>query len=204
MKHSILCIGMLCGMVAGQSVNLTGTIVNQHEFPVESLTVSLLEADLTERTDENGEFHILEATFASGIPGTHQSMPSIEDGLITFSVNASGQPVSIELFEMNGAKATTVVNREFGSGSHRIPLNENLFRSSSSMKILVLKKGAEMYRFKLMQLGRGIHPVAELVSTHSQSLAQQASGQALDRLEIRRNGEIEVVIDIDNLVDDLQ
>ncbi|MBD3320565.1 MAG: hypothetical protein GF350_05650, partial [Chitinivibrionales bacterium] len=204
MKHCVVIFLGLSACVLAQGVNVTGTVVNQHEIPVESLTVTLLDAGLSETTDENGEFHLSGSTLASGVVAGQRSVPAIQNGRISFSVARSGQPVSVELFDLKGAKTATIVDKQFAAGEHRIPIQKDvLHRGASSILVLVVKKGGELYKFKLMRLGSGIQPVAELVSMNTQTPAKRASGKALDQIEIRRRGEIEATIDVDNLIDDL-
>lgn len=196
-------------LLFGQNIDLTGTVKNQAGEPVKNLALILVNAGLTETTDSGGRFEFNKMISAIENPALHQeSSVRLDGSWLLFSVAERAKKVTIELYTIQGAKVATILDRQLATGDHRIPISAPATnRVSSSIVLMVLRRGNQITRFQLMNIGNRYHIAAMksiVSSNHSESQAKKAATSGIiDTLIIERKDTVEMRMAISTYEDNL-
>ena len=182
-----------------QTINISGVIENQAEFPVKNMIVVLAEQGLKDTTNADGEFEIIgEVTSITNTYLIHKPEISFKGSNIILNLSDGTKPVSLDIYSLKGALVASVLkNKALPRGEHSIPLSQKLRNFSSSVLIGVARLGNDSYRFRLIKTGNAQFAIKNLngnnaMNNHS-SLAFNSS-RALDSLKFFRNVIIQEVI----------
>jgi len=169
--------------ILNAQIDLKGTIINQADFPVDSMEVALKGLGHKDLSDVDGKFQIA----VTDILVQNQkelAAPKFRGSHFIVPVTSGTKPVSIEVFNLKGAKVATVINKQLTAGEHTIPFNgSNLL--SSSVLVAVVKRGSDMAKFQIIKAGNSGFMVRDFtggVSDYSQTVAKSSPLPALDSL----------------------
>ena len=185
MKRAMFFGVFVCFLISALNaqIDLKGTIINQADWPVDSMEVALKGLGHTAMTDVEGKFQIA----VTGITTQNQkelSAPKFRGSHFIVPVTSGTKPVSIEIFNLKGAKVATVINKQLSAGEHTIPFNgRNLL--SSSVLVAVVKRGSDIAKFQIIKTGASGFMVREFaggVSDYSQTVAKASPLPVLDSL----------------------
>ena len=202
MKRAIIFGAFICFLISALNaqIDLKGTVINQADFPVDSLEVTLKGLGHTDMTDVDGKFQIA----VTGITTQNQKRlpaPRFRGSHFIVPVTASNQNVSVQVFNLKGAKLSTVT-KVLSEGEHSLPLLKNNRVASSSVLIAIVKRGSDLAKFQIIKTGANGYLLREFaggVSDYSQTLAKSSPLPALDSLQFIRSitveGEAEVFIE---------
>ena len=195
-------------------IDLQGTVINQADFLVDSLYVNLKGQGIEVMTDEEGKFQIA----TNGITTQNHNKPPaprFRGSHFIVPVTSNNQNVSVEVFNLKGAKLS-IVTKVLSEGEHSLPLLSNNKVVSSSVLIAIIKRGSNLAKFQIIKSGASGFLVREFaggVSDNSNALAKRSgSPPALDSIQfIRRlvvEGKqeefIEFTIPIEKWVDEFE
>lgn len=175
-----------------QTINISGTIVNQADFAVKDMIVVLAGQGLGDTTNVDGEFEITgQVTSITNTCLIHKPQISFRGSNITLNVSDGTKPVSLDIYNLKGALVASVLkNKVLHQGEHSIPLAHRMHNFSSSILVGVLKLGNDSYRFRLIKTGNAQFAIknftgSETVNNHSPFAF--SGSLALDSLKFFRN-----------------
>ncbi len=202
MKRAIFFGVFICFLISALNaqIDLKGTVINQADFPVDSLEVTLKGLGHSDMTDVEGKFQIA----VTGITTQNQKRlpaPRFRGSHFIVPVTTSNQNVSVQVFNLKGAKLSTVT-KVLSEGEHSLPLLKNNRVASSSVLIAIVKRGSDLAKFQIIKTGANGYLLREFaggVSDYSQTLAKSSPLPALDSLQFIRSitveGEAKVFIE---------
>lgn len=208
MKRAIIFGAFICFLISALNaqIDLKGTVINQADFPVDSLEVTLKGLGYSDMTDVDGKFQIA----VTGITTQNQKRlpaPRFRGSHFIVPVTASNQKVSVQVFNLKGAKLSTVT-KVLSEGEHSLPFLSNNKVVSSSVLIAIVKRGSDLAKFQIIKSGANGYLVREFaggVSDYSQTLAKSSPLPALDSLQFIRSitveGEAKVFIEFTHPID---
>lgn len=169
--------------ILNAQIDLKGTIINQADFPVDSMEVALKSLGHKDLSDVDGKFQIAITDIL--IQNQKElAAPKFKGSHFVVPVTSGTKPVSIEVFNLKGAKVATVINKQLSAGEHTIPFNgSNLL--SSSVLVAVVKRGSDLAKFQIIKAGNSGFMVRDFtggVSDYSQTVAKSSPLPALDSL----------------------
>jgi uncharacterized protein YkwD len=111
---------------AGQ-VNLTGTILDYANNPIQAATVSLASKKLSAQSDAKGKFSIIGQTAIDKHPLNNEmySVPQLNYNTLFFSVRDNTNDIRIDLFDCKGRYIRTVYHQKLPVGNYSIFLKES-------------------------------------------------------------------------------
>jgi len=212
MKKVFYCTSLLLflgvKLYAQNEIDLSGSIVNQADFPVENMIVTLVGQGLSDTSDSSGEFEILGDL--TGITTEYQKPKpdlKLNGSNIILSVPTGGEQVSLEMFNVKGARvATPLRSRVLGEGRHTIPIFQTGNHLSSSVLIAVVKLGSDISKFRIIKAGSRGYMVRSL---NGSSVGESAdpflrNPLALDSLKFIRIDSVEFTIPVSKWVDEFE
>ncbi len=196
---------MLVFMVAVVSdsageINITGTVVNQSEFPVSGLSVSLASGVSEDSTDSTGSFELYGETGVENVreKGIKEGRPFFaEKGCIVVNPGR----VRFDIYSLNGAHVTTLLSKGLRN-QKRIMLSDALPEGSASGSYIGrLQHENKGYSFKLIKVARGDVIISNLKTSALREVSSTGSIQesTKDTLIIMRDGEEEFRVPLDTL-----
>ncbi len=212
MKKVFYCTSLLLflgvTLYAQNEIDLSGSIVNQADFPVENMIVTLVGQGLSDTSDSSGEFEILGDL--TGITTEYQKpKPNLKlnGSNIILSVPTGGEQVSLEMFNVKGAcVATPLPSRVLGEGRHSIPFFQSGSHLSSSVLIAVVKLGSDITKFRIIKTGSRGYMVRSLNGSSGGESADPflRNPLALDSLKFIRIDSVEFTIPVSKWVDEFE
>lgn len=137
--------------ISRAQLNISGTVINQTDFPVDSLEVSLKKLGVKTLTDKDGEFEFivtgLQLNKLDIIPQVH-----FDGRRFIIPINSSAQHVSIDIFNVKGVKVATLLNRTLAKGDHSVQFNSSN-PLAASMLIALIRTGSSMTKMQLVKTG---------------------------------------------------
>ncbi len=194
---------------AQNQVTLSGTIINQADFPVKNMVVVLASQGFSDTSNADGEFEVTgEATSASYNMKKQKPALKFRGNNFLLSVPDGNNPVSMKVFNAKGVQVAAVMqNRVLSKGVHTLPVINNPSAISSSVLIAVIKHGADVYRFRIVKAGQNRFMIQETGAFNSNNAHHdQVAGipSDLDTLQFIRNDSVEFVIPVTKWVDEFE
>lgn len=158
-------------LYSGNIIHLAGTVSDLALKPVKSTIISLVKAGLSDTTDENGIFKIFDIVSpVNTYWKKEQKAPQIKGSQLVFSVLSTSQPVSLEVYNPKGAKVGTMLNSVLSEGEYSVSLHDyNLRNLSSSVFILVLKRGNNISRVQMINLNNRGFSISSIHNVNNSS-----------------------------------
>lgn len=207
--YSVVLLFFLNLTLYGQNeIDLSGSIVNQADFPVEDMIVTLVGQGLSDTSDSSGDFEIIGDL--TGITTEHQKPKpdlKLNGSNAILSVPVGGELVSLEMFNVKGARvATPLRSKVLGEGRHTIPIFQTGNHLSSSVLIAVVKLGSDISKFRIIKAGSRGYMVRSL---NGSSVGESAdpimrNPLALDSLKFIRIDSVEFTIPVSKWVDEFE
>ncbi len=147
-------------------VNLSGTIINQTDFPVKNMVVSLMENNFKDTSDVDGKFTV-RGEITSIVNSFQMNKPKLRCNGSNFKlvIPKGRQAVSLDIYNVKGAKVASVLrNKIFSEGQHSIPVFQNLNTVSSSVLIAVIKRGSDIAKFRIVKIGGNSYMIRDFAS----------------------------------------
>lgn len=179
-------------LFAQTPIDISGTVINQADFPVKNLMVLLAEQGLADTTDTNGVFEIIgEVTSITNTYLLHKPELNFRGSNVILNLSDGTKPVSLDIYTLKGALVVSVLkNKRLPQGEHSIPLAHQLRNFSSSVLIGMVKVGTDSYRFRLIKTGNMQFAVKNFTGNNiinPQSPHAFAGPFSLDSLKFFRN-----------------
>lgn len=191
-KYFSISLFLVSLLFAQTPINISGTIINQADFPVMNMFVVLAGQELKDTTNVDGEFEIIgEVTSITNTYLLRKPEMSFKGSNLILNLPDETKPISFNIYTLKGALVVSVLkNRVLNQGEHSIPLTHRLRNFSSSVLIGVVKLGSDSYRFRLIKTGNAQFAVKGFAGsniTSSQSTHAFAGSRGLDSLKFFRN-----------------
>ncbi len=205
---TILILFLIFTLYAQNEINLSGSIVNQADFPVENMIVTLVGQGLSGTSDSSGDFEIIGDL--TGITTEYQRPEpdlKLNGSNAVLSVPVGGEQVSLEIFNVKGTRvATPLRSKVLGEGRHTIPIFQTGKHLSSSVLIAVVKLGSDISKFRIIKAGTRGYMVRSL---NGSSVGESAdpimrNPLALDSLKFIRIDSVEFTIPVSKWVDEFE
>ncbi len=162
-----------------QSVSLSGTVFNTDQVAVKGAVVALQNGGLKDTTDANGAFSITgNAGVVSVIGRASSNMIMISNGAVKLVLEKATRVV-LSVFNSRGVLLNTVVDREFGAGSHSIDIQKE---NSAGLKLLRINIGSMTYQFRTIDLHCG--PAVSSASATPPATSLMKLSAAADSLKV--------------------
>lgn len=161
-----------------KALSVTGRVIDQTDSPIEGLVVKLPNLNLTDTTDQEGYFRLIDDP-NTGIYSENK-MPEHSIKLLGsrlyFSVNHITRQVKIEMFDLMGRLRAVVFNGEKNPGQYEIDINPLV-----NCKVIILKVsiGNKTRSFKIFQ-----NLISTGTKTSSDIKRTSAMEQITDSLQI--------------------
>ncbi len=190
---------------AQTDIDLSGTIINQADFPVENMIVKLVGQGLADTSDSSGEFEIM-GDFTGITAEFQRPKPDLKlnGSNAILSIPVGGEQVSLDLFNVKGSRvATPLRTRVLGQGRHTVPLFQSGNQISSSVLIAVVTLGSDITKFRIIKAGSRGYMVCSLSGgSAGESAGPMARNPlALDSLQFIRIDSVEFTIPVYKWVD---
>ncbi|HLV32297.1 MAG TPA: CHAP domain-containing protein [Chitinispirillaceae bacterium] len=180
-----------------QTVNVTGTIVNQADTPVEGIIVLLKHNQISDTTDENGAFHLLKnATTVLKNRRLFSEYLTITGDRLSILPDVRGRDITFELFSLNGVKLFSSNDLKPGQD-----ISVSRYLKTSKMHIGLIRIAGQTYKFTMIKMG---NKVVSRDMTDNSSQCFCRTGQIKgDTLSFVRRGDVEFEMFKTELVDDI-
>lgn len=198
MVKTILFLVSICLYGFTQTVNITGTVVNQADNPVEGMIVTLKFNQITDTTDENGAFHLLKnpVSISSEVRSLSELI-SINGNRLSIKHNFYSKDITFELFALNGVKLFSISDLKPGQD-----ISVSRYLKTSKMHIALISIADQTYQFTMIKLGN--NKIVYRDMTHRNTTSFFKSGQnGGDTLSFIRRGDIEYEVFKTELIDDI-
>jgi hypothetical protein len=198
-----LACGVLIVTSFAERITITGRLITKDSLLFSGATVVLKNAGLSTVSSDSGTFIL--KNDVTGISGSRRSEgaipPSLERGVLSFSLESPAQPVTVDLFSPDGTLIDRIFEKTLGAGVHKIDL---LARSSASkgtgLVIAKLTTGNSSSVFRFLKLSGINRAGLGNMGTRSIALAKTV-GAAVDTLIIWKSGYIDSVrVPVENYV----
>lgn len=170
-------------------VDISGTIQNLGEQPIQDAKILLSNKSYSVSSDKDGYFEIiLEETAINNIPKNTSMSPYFE-GIRFHYDNPMNQNASLEFYNLTGK---LLFSRAIQTGSGVIDLNNELASLSSNMGILVYKTGNKKFAYKTIVNSQKIS-VTEIKtgsSSNSNIFERSFKRDFIDTLKVLLDNEI--------------
>jgi acyl-CoA thioesterase I len=116
----LIIISMLV-IVDAETIDLKGSVVDNHYFPIKGVTVRLQNAGIALVTDTNGMFHFLNSAITSpDMPHAQGNQPPVafSGKWVNISLN-SLSPVKIECITISGKQIISILDKTLNKGVYR-------------------------------------------------------------------------------------
>jgi hypothetical protein len=171
-------------------INLSGTIVNQADFPVKSMAVVLVKEGFSDTSDSDGKFAIIETTPISNSYPIYKPNLKFKGANFVLIIADGRIPVSLDIYNLKGAVVASVMkNKVLSKGEHIIPLFKKISSLSSSVLIATVKHGSDIYYFRLVKTGGSRFTIRDFTDNtlnSSQSYQMSYKPPELDSLRFIR------------------
>jgi hypothetical protein len=172
-------------------VDMHGTVFDANTGKaVAGAAVTLtLNPSITTTTDTGGNFHLTGNAIVGIRPGLiHNGKLAMElsGTALSFSIQANNTPVSLDIFNVQGKRLQSVLNRRFSAGQYTV--NAAAVGLPAGLYMLRAKIGAKSVAFKMSTLGiQNAGSVPASVALSSSKLAK-AAADILDTLKVTKLG----------------
>ena len=112
-------------LFAQTPIDISGTVINQADFPVKNLVVLLAEQGLADTTDTNGVFEIIgEVTSITNTYLLHKPELNFRGSNVILNLSDGTKPVSLDIYTLKGALVVSVLkNKRLPQGEHSWPIS---------------------------------------------------------------------------------
>lgn len=191
-KCFIVSLFLISLLFSQTPIDISGTVINQADFPVKNLVVLLAEQGLADTTDTNGVFEIIgEVTSITNTYLLRKPEMSFRGSNLILNITDRTKPVSLDIYTLKGALVAPILkNKILSRSEHSISLAHHLRNFSSSVLIGMVKLGSDSYRFRLIKTGNAQFAVKGFTGSNimsSQTTHAFAGSRALDSLKFFRN-----------------
>jgi hypothetical protein len=116
----------MVSIVSAQAISLSGTVSNSAGQPLQGVIVALIASHLADTTDAAGAYWLNGSVPVTNPAEGHARLGSVsyQNNMFIFTM-ASPAGVSVKLYDMLGARLTTVYSGYLGQGKTRVPFNLN-------------------------------------------------------------------------------
>ncbi|MBN1757798.1 MAG: CHAP domain-containing protein [Chitinispirillaceae bacterium] len=202
MWQSIAIVGLLsASIIVAQEVNLSGTIVNQANVPVEGLIISLQQSRVRDTTDAEGKFLLRKSgtSVTRSVPFSGERI-TFKEGQLTIPESRRYSSISLKIFGLNGSQLRAVDHIRPGQP---IRIADGII--SSKMQLAILTCDRQSFRFAIMKVNDRIicRWLDGTIRNEGAVLLKQADGSAGDSLVITRKETVELAIFRSSLEDNL-
>ncbi len=186
-------------------IPLKGTVLQQTtNTPIKGAVAYLSKGGEIAVTNPQGKFDFLTTTSIHKRSSLQYSVPVLLKGnALFFDIDRNNTPVSAKLFDCRGREVTTIIEKSFNKGRHRITLKEN--RSlSQQIYLLHISIGQSSITMKYLP---GLQTTQKVFAKYnsrngaSQTFAQ--SKRAVDTLIVTAYGHLKATKPIDNYTTDV-
>jgi hypothetical protein len=182
---SCCCACILVTWVSGQSVDISGKVVDEKAAAIPGAAVRLLINGTSAVTDNNGAYHLSSTALSHGrLPGVKTTAVYVTGSGLRVSC-ASPARISAALFALNGRLLAQTEPLRVPAGVHTIPLGQAFFRVRGfSCGILAVTVDNLQYRARVMLPGCGVFCIA-----HDRRYAAKAAADVIiDTIRITKAG----------------
>ncbi|MBN1625951.1 MAG: hypothetical protein JW944_05455, partial [Deltaproteobacteria bacterium] len=119
------------------TLDISGTVTDVGNNPIEGATITLLGYDVSANTDTNGYYLLNSQIMSVGSQYVRQSAmkPVLKGGGLYFGISGNGQTVRINLYNTAGRRVREIVNTSLDCGNYRV----NPFSEAMSPQIYLLQ-----------------------------------------------------------------
>lgn len=148
---------------SGIIMDLHGKVVDSLNYPLAGVQAHLLEADLSDSSDEQGNFQFVNATSVKRLSSAFKDLrPYVRQNTLFFSIPSATEHVSAGLFSMNGKKIKTIFSKDLQKGYYSFrPFPDQSAKIPASMYLVKLQCGSNVtshtfsYPFKRFSVNNG-------------------------------------------------
>lgn len=200
-----LCLFSAYSLLSGDEVNITGTVVDKITgLPVQGALVTIQDHDEIQgvNTDADGDFAISGAI--TGITAAfHHSIstvPVLRKGILTFPVFSDQQPVTIEVYTLQGMRIREIPAVCLNKGTQSVRIFPH--NSPSYFCVVRIRQGSvsSVHKFVALHGSCGRQSGAASVSSALPFTAGVMKKGPLAVLEISKGNYITAAVDIDTLI----
>ena len=198
-KTLLLSLFIFALVINSHADKVTGRVVDEDTNPVESVSVELVNKNMSTTTDDTGyfEFNIITPIINNSITGRVHNI-TLNNGNLSFKV-LDEQYVSVELYNVNGRVVSKVVNRVLSKGKYSFPLFNS--KLSHAIYLINLRVGNNAYTFKTSNMANNYLSVFQNVTlTSEQALKDQKA--IVDTLIATKDGYYFLAFPIESYNDD--
>lgn len=172
-------------------INVTGTIADTLNSPIQGAVVHLLLADKWDTTKADGSFALkgeITPILNSGLIQQGYSAPFVKNGYAFFSVFNSTDKVTLKLLNMSGRSLREVINKDIIHGSYAVAIT-NKDQLSNQAYIACITVGKTITLLKVIAVGRHFsagkqNKVAKIAGLQK----SEADVPAIDTVSIKKLG----------------
>ena len=179
---------------------VTGRVIDEDANHVESVSVELVNKNLSTITDDTGyfEFEIITPISNNFITGRVNNI-TLNNGTLSFTL-LNEQTVSIELYNLKGRIVSKVLNKVLSKGEYLIPLFDN--NLSRSIYIISMKVGNNSYTFKTSNITNNYLSAFQNIPSASKQVALRGQKDVIDTLIATKDGYYTLAFPIESYNDD--
>lgn len=187
---------LLIGLTANaQTINLSGKVTNKTGKPVSQAIVTLLNKDLKDTTDSDGNYAIIKngvAVMPHRIPQTERLL--LKKGILEFSLTNSS-PLKVEIFDLKGKLLKKESFQNALPGIHRINITDNYH--SVNMMVIRTSIGNHTTTFSYLPMKNGEYAMTYSENGYKVEDSKVAKIAAdIDSLKITADGYKDKVVTI--------
>ncbi len=192
----------------GQEVSLHGTVYNNSNNPVSGIIVILQEADISDTTGADGEYHLIGNTSVQKEFQQKAISRSIEisNSRINFGVHKQSEHVSFQVFDLRGRKTGDGIEKVLNKGNYSLGIGSILQDVSHSIYIIRFKIGERCFTKKIYNSGihKGFTGLECNYSPNAPGLSKSTqSSEAKDTLVFTKQGQVITRLEVTDYVDTL-
>lgn len=182
----------------GQQVSIQGRVVDKNSSPIQGAVVKMIEAELSDDTDAQGNFSINGYITAITTNLTHPTSNriSIRNGILSFPVLKDQQEIEIGVFDLKGHQVSVVLDERVGKGMHSVNIFSKDLPSMFYVVRLQIGNISTMYKTLNLQGYPDSQPGRGLTTDNSLSRKSTGTAGAIDILEVDKEGYLSERIDI--------
>ncbi len=192
---STLCLFIFTSLIPGQSISLSGKIINIYDEPLQGATVKLIQGGLSAVTAKNGSFSLKSATTATWEFTPRSAVPVVENGWLFLDLSAKTK-VNLTLIDISGRVQKRVHQGVITAGK----FTQQVLSNDLDLGIYFLRGtvGDNAVSLKLVHVqGANYRHGAESNSEPKSALAK--SSAAADELSISLAGYQDLKVSLDSL-----
>ncbi len=145
-QYAFIAIAFATLSIAAQleiPMDLHGKVVDSLDYPLSGVEAHLLEADISDTSDEQGNFQFVSSTSIKRFSSAFKDFqPYVRQNTLFFSVLSAVDHVSAELFSLNGKKIKTIFSKDLQKGYYSFrPLPDQAVKIPASMYLIKLQCG---------------------------------------------------------------